>query len=142
MNHRLALAALTAALLAGVAAPTSAAHAQGGGQRGGMMGNQQQMTDRLFEGITLSAEQKDKVKAVEEKFRPRMEAMREEMRGAMQGGAPNPELRQKMTALNTEQRDALRAVLTPDQQKVFDENVKKMPQRGGPGGGGRPPVTR
>lgn len=138
MKLRLALTALSAVLLAGVAAP--AAHAQGGAPsdarpRAGGMGNQQRMTEMLFQGISLSADQQAKIKAVEEKFQPRMDAMREEMRGAMQGGAPNPELRAKMTTLNTEQRTALRAVLTPDQQKQFDENIAKMPQRGG----GRPP---
>src|SRR5690606_37380256 len=94
----------------------------------------------LFQGITLTTDQQEQVKAVDEKFKPRMDAMRAEMRGAMQGGPPNPEMRARMTALNTEQRAALRAILTADQQKTFDENVAKMAQRGGGARGGRPPT--
>ena len=138
MKLRLALAALSAVLLAGAAAP---AHAQGRAApdarpRGGMMGNQQRMTEMLFQDITLTTDQKAQVKAVQERFQPRMDSLRAEMRGAMQGGAPDPAMRARMTTLNTEQRAALRAILTADQQKQFDANVAKMPQRGG----GRPPM--
>lgn len=142
MKLRLALAALSAVLLVGAAAPAHAQAGAGSGDRprgNGMMANQERTNEMLFEGITLTADQKDKVKAVDEKFKPRMDAMRTEMRGAMQGGAPNPELRTKMTALTNEQHAAYRAVLAADQQKKFDENVGKMSQRGG-GRGGRPPT--
>ncbi len=142
MKLRLTLVALSAVLLAGAAVP---ALAQGGQRpRGGggspMMANQQRANEMLFEGITLTADQKDKVKAVDEKFKPKMDAMRAEFRSSMQGGSPNPELRTKMTALTTEQHAALRAILDADQQKKFDENVAKMAQRGG-GRGGRPPTV-
>lgn len=141
MKLRLAVAALTVVILAGAAAP---AHAQGGAppearQRGGMMGNQQRMTEMLFRGITLTADQQAQVKAVQEKFRPRMDSLRTQMRGAMQGGTPDPALRARMTTLDTEQRAALRAVLTADQQKQFDANVARMPQRGA-GRRGPPPA--
>lgn len=135
MKLRLTIAALAALLMAGSAAP---AHAQRngpppGGQGMGRMGDPQRMNQMLFEGITLSTEQQARVKAVDEKFQPRNDALRNEMRSAMQGGgAPNPALREKMTALTNEHRAALREVLTADQQKVFDANVKKMSERRGP----------
>ncbi len=141
MKLRLALATLSVALLAGAAAPAHAQRGAASGDRprgGGMMANQQRANEMLFQGITLTADQKDKVKTVEEKFAPRLDSLRTEMRGAMQG-PPNPELRTKMTTLNTEHRAALRAILTADQQKQFDENVARMSQRGG-GRGGRPPT--
>ncbi|MHB1223270.1 MAG: Spy/CpxP family protein refolding chaperone [Gemmatimonadaceae bacterium] len=139
MKLRLALAALTAVLLAGATVP---AHAQGGAPpdsrpgRGGMMGNQQRMIGMLFQGITLTADQQARVKAVRATFQPRMDSIRAEMRGAARGAAPDPAMRARMTTLDGEQRAALRAILTADQRKQFDENVARMPQRGG----GRPPM--
>ncbi len=148
MKLRLALVALSAVLLAGAAAPAYAQAGAGSGSRprdgagSPMMGNQQRANEMLFQGITLTADQKDKVKAVDETFKPRMDALRTEMRGAMQSGSPNPELRTKMTALTAEQRTALRAILDEGQQKTFDQNVAKMAQRGGGRGGrGGPPPT-
>lgn len=141
MKLRLALAALSAALIVGAAAPAHAQSAERprGGARGAMMANQQRTNEMLFQGMTLTADQKDKVKTIDEQFKPRMDAMRTEMRSAMQDGSRNPELRTKMTALTTEQHAALRAILDADQQKTFDENVAKMAQRGR-GRGGRPPT--
>lgn len=135
MKLRLTIATIAALLVAGAAVP---AHAQRngppqGGQRMGRMGNPPNMSAMLLDGITLTADQKTKVKAVEDKFQPRSEALRKEMQGAMQsGGRPDASLREKMTALNTEQRAALREILTADQQKLFDANVKKMDERRGP----------
>lgn len=115
---------------------------QGGG-RGGMM-NSQRMMEMLFKDITLTADQQAKLKEVQEKYDPQMTKMREEMMAARQSGQQiGPEAMQKMQALRTEQRDAMRAVLTPEQQVTFDKNVAEMPQggrgQGGPPPGGRPP---
>ena len=55
------------------------------------------------------------------------------------GGQVAPERMEAMRALQSEQRAALRAVLTPEQQARFDRNVAAMPQGRGMGGGGRPP---
>ena len=140
MKHRLAVVVLAAALAVGGTATSAHAQAQPGADRprGAGMGNPARMDEMLFASITLSADQQAKIKAVHEQFQPKLTAMREEMRAAMQGGAPNPELRQKMQALNEEQTKALRAVLTAEQQKTFDANVARMPQ--GRGRGGPPPA--
>lgn len=134
-------AAVAASLVAVVAATAQAqqpvskdppagqppAAGQGGG-RGGMGNRQMQM---LMEGITLSADQQAKVDSITTAFRERMMGMGRPQQGDTTGmGA-----RLKMMS---DRNAAIRAVLTPDQQKTFDANVAKMPQMGG----GRPPGDR
>jgi Spy/CpxP family protein refolding chaperone len=48
------------------------------------------------------------------------------------------EARTKMADLNNKQYDEIRAVLTADQQKVFDENRKNLPTGRRGGGPGKP----
>ena len=138
MSRRLSLALAAVALLG--AAPIARAQQPGqGGARGGAMMQERMMTV-LFEGITLTADQQARVKAVNDKFQPRLDSARAEMMAARQaGGQPAPERMQAMRALQTEQRTALRAVLTAEQQAQFDRNVAAMPQGRGMGRGGRPP---
>ena len=64
----------------------------------------------LFEGITLTDAQKKSIDSVQTSFREKMQsAAQEDRRGLM-----------------TQQRDAVRALLTDDQKKVYDANVEKM----------------
>ena len=144
---RLVMMFAAAVLVSGGAAVAQAQSPAGqggpGGGRGGMM-NAQRMTEMMFKDITLTADQEAKLKEVQEKYDPQMTKMREEMMAARQSGQQiGPEAMQKMQALRTEQRDAMRAVLTPEQQVTFDKNVAEMPQggrgQGGPPPGGRPP---
>ncbi len=99
------------------------ANAQGGGRGGGRGG----MT-ALMQNITLTADQQTKVDSIVAKHR----AMRPQMQGMDSAGMAAA--RSKMMENNNKQYDEIRAVLTPDQQKVFDENRKNMPM-----GRGRPP---
>jgi Spy/CpxP family protein refolding chaperone len=118
-----------------VAAASSPAIAQGaGGAGGGRMGGRQmdpaqmaqRSSDRLLTGITLSATQSDSVKAIDARYAA-------DMKTAMGGS----DMRAKMTEMRDKQRKDIRAVLTADQQKVFDKNVEGMSRgRGGRGGGG------
>ncbi len=91
-----------------------------GGGRGGMTPEAQ--IERIETAVgKLSDEQKTKLTAIYAKAG-------EKMRAAGPDGG-----REKMMEIMTETRKEVRAVLTPEQQKKFDE----MPQRGGPGGGNR-----
>jgi Spy/CpxP family protein refolding chaperone len=86
----------------------------------------------LFNGITLTAQQQAKVDSIEAAYQPQMRAL------FTPGQRPDSAARARMTELrNNENRD-LRAVLTPDQQAVFDKNLANMPtmgpRRGPPGG--------
>ena len=137
MTRRLSLALAAVALLA--AAPVALAQPGSSGPgRGAMM--QERMMTALFQGITLTADQQTQVKAVNEKLQPRLDSARAEVMAARRdGGQVAPERMQAMRALQAEQRAALRAVLTPEQQAQFDRNVAAMPRGRGMGGGGRPP---
>jgi Spy/CpxP family protein refolding chaperone len=143
---RFAMMFAAAVLVSGSAAVAQAQQGPGGpppgGQQGGRGGmNSQRMMEMLLKDITLTADQQAKLKEVQEKYDPQMAKMREEMMAARQSGQQmGPEAMQKMNALRTEQRDSIRAILTEEQQAVFDKNVAAMPQGRGQGGpGGRPP---
>ena len=94
----------------------------------------------LFEGITLTEAQQKQVQEVSEKYRGQM---RELMPNGFQGGPPDDATRAKMDALRTKQNADIRAILTADQQTIFDKNVadakKRREQMGNrpPGGRGR-----
>jgi Spy/CpxP family protein refolding chaperone len=115
---RIRVFALLTVLLA-FAAP--AAQAQGGGGGQGRGGNRMEM---LMQGITLTDAQKASVDSIATSFRAQMPPMQ-------QGTPPDSATRAKRMEVMQKQFAAVRAVLTPDQQKVFDENVKNMPPMGG-----------
>jgi Spy/CpxP family protein refolding chaperone len=113
-----------------VVASASVAQAQGGGGGGGANMAERQAAQRaaLFEGITLSADQKTKIDSI---YTASQKATAELRAGMTQGTPMTPELREKMTAVQAEQR---KAVLTAEQNVTFDANVAKMPQGRGRGG--------
>ncbi|HZJ00438.1 MAG TPA: Spy/CpxP family protein refolding chaperone [Gemmatimonadaceae bacterium] len=116
--------------------PANAPQGQAGPREGGR-GRGMQM---LFEGITLTEAQQKQVQEVSEKYRGQM---RELMPNGFQGGPPDDATRAKMDALRTKQNADIRAILTADQQTIFDKNVadakKRREQMGNrpPGGRGR-----
>ena len=117
-----------------VAAPAYAQGGMGGGgMGGGMRGNPEQMMARqkemLFKDITLSAEQTTKVDSI---MTAGQAKQREMMQAAMAGG-DRAGMREQMQKMNEERNTAIKAVLTDDQKKKFDENLANMPQgrRGG-----------
>jgi Spy/CpxP family protein refolding chaperone len=111
-------------------ASTASAGGMGDG-RDGMRGGGQRMEQMLFNGITLSSAQQAQV-----------DSIRASHRSDMQGLDPrnNPDDRQKMMQSMQSQMSELRAVLTADQQTIFDQNVQQMrDRRGQRGNGGAPP---
>lgn len=112
------------------------AYAQGGGggARGGMqMSPAERMTrqkEQLFKDITLTAAQSAKVDTIMLQGAAKQQ---EAMAAARSGGGDMAAMRESMQKMNTERNDALKAVLTDEQKKKFDENVAAMPQgrRGG-----------
>lgn len=128
-----AIRILAAAALVFVAT-TAAAQGGQGGPPGGMGQGQGagRMNEMLFKGITLTDVQKAKIDTIQTKAR-------EEQRALMQaGGMQDPANREKMMAIRTKQNADIRALLTADQQTIFDKNLAEMPQ----GGGRRPPNGR
>lgn len=105
----------------------------GGGMGGGQMSPEQMMArqkERLFAGITLTDEQTKKVDSI---MTAGMAKQRDAMAAMMSGGGDRAAMREAMQKMNTERNDAIKAVLTDDQKKKFEENLANMPQgrRGG-----------
>ena len=135
--HRHTIPALALTLIAGVGcvsrpstteqpSPTTASTGGDGavqrGGRGGPRGDRggEQM---LFRGITLSDAQRQQVDSINAKYRTQMQSLREN------AGDDRRQAFQQMRDLMERRNAEVRAVLTPDQQKVFDQNVEEMRSR-------------
>ena len=123
----LATLALSAAVLMGASTMARAQADQAApprGQRGGMM------SAALLKGIDLSAAQKAKIDSIQTSYRSQMPAM-------TPGSRPDEATRAKRREIMQKESADIRAVLTSDQQKVYDKNLEEMRsrmQRRGPGG--------
>lgn len=113
---RLRLAVLTSAL---VLLGSSVALAQGAPGPGGFAARRMQ---RLLQGITLTPEQQTKVDSITARYATQMPAF-------TPGAPPDSATRAKMRDLNQKQDGEVRALLTADQQKVWDANVEAMRSR-------------
>jgi len=94
-----------------LAAPAAFAQGGGGGQGRGMQ--------RLMQGITLNAKQQASVDSIQKEYRAQMPPMQ-------QGTPPDSATRAKGREVMQKEYAAVRGVLTPDQQKVFDKNMEDM----------------
>lgn len=99
-----------------------AARAQGGGSPQGQAGRR---PDRLLDNMMLTESQKSKIEGITRKYQPEMQAIVE----SMNGGGDRGDARQKMFALREKMQPEIRAVLTPDQQAIFDKNVAEQKAR-------------
>ena len=104
-----------------LAVTLATAQTQGAGPGGGG-GFAQRRMQRLLQGITLTAEQQAKVDSITAKYRPQMPAF-------TPGTPPDSATRAKLRALYGNQDEEIRALLTPDQQKVWDQNVTELRNR-------------
>jgi len=96
----------------------------GGGGRGRMTPEQQ--VERLSEALALTAEQKTKIVAIYKEQAAALQAI------------PQEERREKGMEMMKATREKVRAVLTPEQMKKFDDMPPMGGGRGGPGGPGGP----
>jgi len=106
--------ALGAAAVAGAQSP--------GGEGGGGGGFAGRRMQRLLQGITLTAAQQAKVDSITTKYRAQLPPF-------TPGARPDSATRAKMRTLFGNQDEEIRALLTPDQQKVWDQNVTEMRNR-------------
>jgi Spy/CpxP family protein refolding chaperone len=114
-----ALRTILAAVLVLVAVPAAAQDPQPAPQPG------MRQNEMLFKDITLTPEQKAKVDSIQTAYRT---TMRTEMQAG--GGMQDSTARAKMMEMRKQHYANLRAVLTPEQQVVFDRNVAAMPPMG------------
>jgi Spy/CpxP family protein refolding chaperone len=115
---------LVCAVAVGAMASVSVVNAQDqkkGGGRG--MGTPEQRIERLEQAVgTLSAEQKTQIKAIYAKSAEKMQGLSQEER------------REKGMEIMRESGKEVRAVLTAEQQKKYDEMMAQMGQGRGQGG--------
>lgn len=123
---------MLAAALVFAAAPAMAQGGQPGGRDPQEM--QRRQNEILFKDITLTEDQTKRIDSIQG-------ASRDAQRALMQsGGMQDPETRRQMMDLRQKMLTDVRAVLTAEQQAVFDKNretlAAQMP------GGRRPPAGR
>ncbi len=101
-----------------------------GGQ--GARGNRPQMnpeemvkrqTQRLVEELKLNKDQEAKVQAINKKYTGKQSFDFAKMRDA--SDEERTKMREEMMKVQADRNKEIRAVLTPDQAKIFDENQKK-----------------
>ena len=128
---RIRFALVSTALLALTA---SAALAQNpSGPPGGGMGMRGpgRYIQALLNGITLTSQQQASVDSIQAIYSPRMRAL------FTPGSPPDSAARARIAEIRSAENQDIRAVLTPEQQKVFDKNLAEMPPMGA--GMRRPP---
>ena len=81
----------------------------------------------LFAGIELTDAQKDQIAKIDEKYKAEREALRPA--GGQMQGPPDEATRAKFSEIRTKSQADYRAVLTADQQKIFDKNIDDMKAR-------------
>lgn len=93
------------------------------------------MLNAALQGITLTDAQKASLKQLVEKH----QAERKQLMSTMQ---QDTSAREKLMQLRTRHQSEIRALLTPEQQTVFDKNTEEMKKRRGgsmrPAGGMQP----
>lgn len=120
--------------------PAPQAGAERGAKARGERGERGRMQGRhlggLFRDIDLTDAQKEQLKAIHERYRPQMQALRPE-RGERRDSTARPDsaTRAQALALMTRRNADIRAVLTADQQATFDRNVAQMKEHGARKGG-------
>ena len=123
---------LATAMLVGATSIAAAQDPQPAAPQGqGGRPNAQQMMQRMMAGITLSAAQQAQVDSIVKKYGDERMALRQDQ------SMDQDTRRAKSRELMTKQSDAIKAVLTDDQKKVYEKNVADMQAQ--MGGGQRPP---
>jgi len=109
--------------------------AQGGGMGGGggMRMTSDQRVANLDKAVTLTDDQKTKIKAIYDADMQKRMDMRN-------SGDDRDTMMAKMQAMRTDENKQIRALLTDDQKPKYDAYLASMPQygRGGGGQGGGP----
>lgn len=131
----LRIAALGVAILASTTTVAGAQAPSALQQQGGQAGSGRGGVGRTLTGIELTDAQKAKIVEITAKYQPEMQALRD----AMQSGDRDAGM-QKMQALRSKMSPEVRAILTADQQAVYDKNIAEQKARmdqmragGGPG---------
>ena len=101
----------------------------------------QRQTQRLVEELKLNKEQEAKVLAINKKYQEKQPFDFAKMRDA--SDEERTKMFEDMRKIQAEKNKEIRTILTPEQAKLFDENLKKREEarkngQGRMGGFGRP----
>ncbi len=98
----------------------------------------QRQTQRLVDELKLNKDQEAKVLAINKKYQEKHPFDFSKMRDA--SADERTKMRDEMMKVQNEKNKEIRTILTPDQAKLFDENLKKFEEmrKNGQGFGGRP----
>jgi Spy/CpxP family protein refolding chaperone len=99
------------------------ARAQAGATQQGQAGGRR--PSPLLDNMMLTDAQKAKIDGINKKYQPEMQAIFE----SMSNGGDRAEARTKRQALLAKMQPEIRAVLTPDQQAIFDKNAAELNAR-------------
>lgn len=77
----------------------------------------------MMMGLDLTKEQHEQVKAIHDRYRQQAQSMHKD------GAIRDSTSREQHRSMMKQEMGEIRAVLTPDQQKQFDENMAKMKER-------------
>jgi periplasmic protein CpxP/Spy len=131
---KISLRMLVAAASLALAAPVYAQGGGGGGGGGQQMTPEQRMArqkEQLFKDITLEAPVSAKVDSI---MMDGQKKQAEAMQAARSGGGDMAAMREGMQKMTADRNNAIKALLTDEQKKKFDENVAAMPAGRGRGG--------
>ena len=78
---------------------------------------------KLLKGIKLTKAERKSVNDVEKKYRTQLTDLEKQEDAAEKAGKPDTDFASKVTALKTQERAEIRALLTADQAAAFDKNA-------------------
>lgn len=93
----------------------------GGGRMGGGLKRMQKMRDDAFAQLNLNADQKKKVKALDDAQAAKIKKM---MADAQKPGADRSKMRDSFMAMRKDYQKSLGGILTKDQMKKYDALLK------------------
>jgi len=132
--------ALGAVLVAGMSAAAAAQTTQPGTEPGRRQGSGELRKQRrhglaraLFRGIDLSETQRQQIRTIQQRYKTEFDALRAQRRQSGQAGErrqrPDSVTLVQIRTLAERRQGEIRAVLTPDQQKTFDQNLAQLQER-------------
>ncbi|MEP7065099.1 MAG: Spy/CpxP family protein refolding chaperone [Gemmatimonadota bacterium] len=120
----MAAATLTACAHSQQAPPADSASPRAGGDwQGSRMRHRGQHGDRMLEGLDLTKDQKDRVARIHDRYKLQADSMR------VKGATRDSTSRSAFRSMMMQEMSEIRGVLTPDQQKQFDDRMAKMRER-------------
>ncbi len=100
-------------------ADSASPHGQGNWQGSRAHQGQGPRGDRMLEGLNLTKDQRDQIKVIRDRYRLRADSLRA-------GGAGRDSTsRSAFRSMIEQQMQEIRGVLTPDQQKQFDDRIAR-----------------